>query len=533
MATTTNPEAARDTTALMRLLVWIENVGNKLPHPFWLFIGLAVFTVVVSWLLGSLGVNAVNPSTGDTVAVKSLVSAEGGAMIVSSTVENFVTFPALGLVIVVMLGVAVAERSGFISAIMRAALANVSPRWITLVVALTGVSASIASDAAYLVVVPLGGVAFRAVGRNPIVGCIVGYAAVSGGYDAAPILTGVDAVLSGISTSAAQIIDPNYAVSPASNWYFSAASTVVVALTITLATELVLSKRGDQITIDQDHEERHAAKVAEGSADASSADLMTSKLEPKERRAMWVTLGVAVLGFAAVLAMALPADSFLRSEAGTLDAESPLMLGIAPLIGFGFAILGVVYGTMTGTISRWADVPDMMIKGMYEFIPVLVMFFAASQFLAYFKWSELGQVLAIRGADFFGGLGAPAFVILLGAFLLVALGALFITSGSGLWTLMGPVLIPMLMLLDIAPEATQALYRVGDSTTNIISPMSPYFVMILGFVQRYKKDAGMGTVLSFTIPLSFIMWLVWGGFFFLWYFLGIPWGPGVDMSFGS
>lgn len=532
MSTTANTPVAEDRTALMRLLVWIERVGNKLPHPFWLFIGLAAVTVVVSWILGSLGVSAVNPSTEETVAVKSLISAEGGAMIVSSTVENFVTFPALGLVIVVMLGVAVAERSGFISALMRAALGNASPRWITLIVALTGVSASIASDAAYLVVVPLAGIAFRAVGRNPIVGCIVGYAAVSGGYDAAPMPTAVDTVLAGISTSAAQIIDPSYAVSPLSNWYFSIASTVVVAVTITVATELVLAKRGDQIEIDADHEERHAASQTAGQSDASSTDL-TAQLEPAERRAMWVTLAVAVLGIAALLAMALPANSFLRSEAGTLDAESPLMLGVAPLIGFGFLILGVVYGIMTGSITKWADVPEMMIKGMYEFIPVLVMFFAASQFLAYFRWSELGQVLAIRGADFFGGLGAPSFVILLGAFLLVALGALFITSGSGLWTLLGTVLIPMLMLLGISPEATQALYRVGDSTTNIISPMSPYFVMILGFVQRYKKDAGMGTVLSFTIPLSFIMWVVWGAFFFLWYYLGIPWGPGVDMSFGS
>ncbi|NNV09098.1 p-aminobenzoyl-glutamate transporter, partial [Geobacillus sp. MMMUD3] len=190
-----------------------------------------------------------------------------------------------------------------------------------------------------------------------------------------------------------------------------------------------------------------------------------------------------------------------------------------------------VYGYATGSITKITEIPEMMGKGLLPFVPVIVLFFAASQFLALFKMSSLGEILAIRGADFFGSLDTSTFVILLGGWLLVALGALFLTSGSGLWTLMAPVLVPMFMLLSISPETTQALYRIGDSATNIISPMSPYFVVVLGFIQRYKRDAGIGTLLSFTIPLSFTMFLFWGLLFFLWWFTGLPWGPGAAMHY--
>ncbi|MDN6748389.1 MAG: AbgT family transporter, partial [Brevibacterium sp.] len=226
-----------------------------------------------------------------------------------------------------------------------------------------------------------------------------------------------------------------------------------------------------------------------------------------------------------------PGGYILLDEAGSFGPESGLMSGIAAIIGFGFFIVGIVYGYATGSIKKTSDIPDMMGKGLLPFVPVIVLFFAASQFLALFKMSSLGEILAIRGAEFFGSLDTGSFVILMGGWLLVALGALFLTSGSGLWTLMAPVLVPMFMLLSIAPETTQALYRIGDSTTNIISPMSPYFVVVLGFIQRYKKDSGIGTLLSFTIPLSFAMFVFWGLLFFIWWSTGIPWGPGSATSY--
>ncbi len=504
---------------LMRLLVIIEKAGNKLPHPFWLFLSLAILVMVLSAIFSATGLSAVNPATGETVTVTNLFSTESLRTVVAGATDNFVTFPALGLVLIVLLGVAVAEQSGLIPAMLRGTIANASPRWITFIVALAGSAASIASDASYMIMIPLGGLAFRAVGRNPLLGCVVAYAATSGGYSAAPMVNSMDTILGGLSTSAAQIIDPEYVVSPVANFYFNFVSMFVVAAAITLVTELLLSKRADTMELDEpdaDDPENFDVKMA---------------LDATEKRGVLISC-LAIAACAALLFfLAWPADSFLRDEQGGFGPESGLMGGIAAIIGFGFFIVGIVYGYATGSITKTSDIPEMMAKGLLPFVPVIVLFFAASQFLALFKMSSLGEILAIRGADFFGSLNTGTFVILLGGWLLVALGALFLTSGSGLWTLMAPVLVPMFMLLSISPETTQALYRIGDSTTNIISPMSPYFVVVLGFIQRYKRDAGIGTLLSFTIPLSFAMFVFWGLLFFLWWALGIPWGPGAAIGY--
>ncbi|NUL60424.1 AbgT family transporter [Brevibacterium luteolum] len=527
-----------DLSWLMKALVLIEKAGNKLPHPFWLFLSLAAIVMLLSWWLASAGVSAVNPADDKEVAVVNLLSTESLREIVSGITESYVTFPALGLVLVVLFGVAVAEQSGLFPTMMRAALSNVSPRLVTPVVALVGAAASIASDASYMIVIPLGGLAFKAVGRNPVIGCAVAYAAVSGGYSAAPFVNSLDAILGGISTSAAHIIDESYTVTPVANLYFNFVSMFAVALAITVVTELLLNKRGEQMELTEDNGNGHDASgtstsgTDDGTAgrDVQDQDL-SAPVTALEKRGMLITLVVAIIGVAACVAIAWPENSFLRDADGGFTMESGLMAGIAPLIGMGFFVLGIVYGVVTGSIKHPNNVPEMMVKGVAPFVQVLVLFFAASQFLALFAKSNLGVILAIRGAEFFQNMGATTFLILIGGYLLTALGAMFITSGSGLWTLMAPVLIPMFMLLGIAPEITQAVYRIGDSTTNIISPMSPYFVMILGFIQRYKKDAGIGTLLSLTIPLSFAMFIVWGILFFIWWATGIPMGPGAQTGY--
>lgn len=504
-----------DLNWLMRLLVVIEKAGNKLPHPFWLFLSLAVLVMILSAIFAATGLNAQNPATEETVTVTNLFSTESLREIVAGATNNFVTFPPLGLVLIVLIGVAVAEQSGLIQAMLRGTIAGASPKWITFIVALAGTASSIASDASYMIMIPLGGMAFKAVGRNPLLGCIVAYAATSGGYSAAPMVNSLDTILGGLSTTAAQIIDPDYVVTPVANFYFNFVSMFVVAAAVTLMTELVLSKRADSMKLDEPDEN-----------DPENFDVKMS-LDSTEKRGMLFACLTIVASAVVLFLLAWPADSFLRDAEGGFGPESGLMAGIAAIIGFGFFIVGIVYGYATRSITKMSDIPDMMGKGLLPFVPVIVLFFAASQFLALFKMSSLGEILAIRGAEFFGSLNTGTFVILLGGWVLVAIGALFLTSGSGLWTLMAPVLVPMFMLLSISPETTQALYRIGDSTTNIISPMSPYFVVVLGFIQRYKKDAGIGTLLSFTIPLSFAMFIFWGLLFFIWWALGIPWGPGA------
>lgn len=505
---------------LMRALIVIEKAGNKLPHPFWLFLGLALLVMLLSALFSAMGTSAVNPASGEDVVVTNLFGAEALRDLVSNAVNNYVMFPALGLVLVVLFGVAVAEQSGLIPALMKSALRSASPRWVTVIVALVGSAASMASDAAYMIVIPLGGIAFKAVGRNPIIGCAVAYAATAGGYSAAPFVNSLDAILGGLSTSAAQIVDESYVVTPVANLYFNFVSMFVVAFAVTLVTELVLNKRGEQLTVDADADDGidDHTEFARGATQT-------------EKRGMIAALITMVLGAGLVIVLAMPEASFLRDAEGGFGPESGLMAGIAAIVGLGFFVLGIAYGVVTGTIRTWETIPNMMAEGVRPFVQVMVLFFAASQFLAAFTASSLGEIFAIKGAEFFQSIDAGPFVILLGGAVLVGMGALFITSGTGLWTLLSVILVPMLMLLGISPETTQAMYRIGDSTLNIVSPMSPYFIMILGFVQRYKKDAGIGTLLSLTIPLSITMWLCWTAFFFAWWALGIPWGPGSPISY--
>lgn len=519
-STTPRPEATADQNIgpLMRLLVAIEKAGNKLPHPFWLFLLLAALVMVASAILSGIGVSAINPATGKTVTAANLFSSDNLREIVSGVVDNYMEFPALGMSLVVLLGVAVAEHSGFFGTLMRTALRSTPPRMVTVVVALVGTASSMASDAAYMIVIPLGGIAFKAVGRNPVVGCAVAYAATAGGFSAAPFVNSFDAVLGGLTTSAAHIIDDGYTVTPVANLYFNFVSMFVVAAAVTVVTELLLIKRGAHIELTEE-------------ADSEEDEEFTRPASAAEKRGMVAGLVTLVLCFVVLAALAWPSGSFLRDTDGGFSAKSGLMAGIAPIVGFGFFLVGIVYGTVVGSIRRLSDVPEMIATGVRPFVPVIVLFFAASQFLALFTMSSLGEILAIKGADFFQSIDANQFVVLVGGFLLVALGALVVTSGSGLWTLLASVLVPMFMLLGISPETTQAMYRVGDSTMNIISPMSPYFILVLGFIQRYKKDAGLGTLLSLTMPLSLAMWLAWGAAFFVWWGLGIPWGPGSVLEY--
>ncbi|RCV53405.1 AbgT family transporter [Marinitenerispora sediminis] len=491
----------------------IERVGNKLPHPFWLFTIMAGIVIALSVLLSALGVYAVSPADGERIGVRSLLSAEGLQTIVGDAITNFATFPPLALIIAVMLGVSVAERSGLLNALLRGSVTRVPASWLTFVLALTGVTGSVASDAAYVVLIPLGALVFKAAGRSPILGLVVAFTSISAGYDASLLITPTDAILAGLTTSAAHLIDPDYVVTPLSNYFFSAASTVFLAAVITVITEFVLSRRTAGMEVD-----------GEG-ADAELGDMALSAAERRGLR----NAGLVLLAAAAVLAAALvPSGSPFRGEDGTV-LSSPVITGVAYVLGILFLLTGAVYGRAVGTIPALRDIPPAMATGVRDLAPVIVLFFAASQFLAYFKWTGLGEVMAIRGADVLGSAGVHPVVLFLGFLAVVAVMNLLITSGSAMWTLVGPIFVPMFMLLGIAPETTQALYRIADSTTNVISPMSPYFVMALGFLQRYRKDAGIGTLMSLTLPLSVAMLVAWTLFFLAWWALGIPLGPGVPV----
>lgn len=498
--------------ALLRVLNWIEWVGNKLPDPFWLFFILAGVVLVLSWVLGTMGLSAVNPATDETIQVTSLLSPEGLRQIVSEAVINFVEFPPLGLVVVILLGVAVAEESGMLSAALRGSVSRVGPKWLTFVLALTGITGSIAADAMYVVLIPLGALAFKAAGRSPVVGLIVAFCSVAAGFNASLLPTASDALLAGISTAAAGLIDPNAIVTPISNYFFNIVSALVLAGIITVVTETVIAKRGQAIEEDTDTKEQDMGSFSD------------MKLKPREKRGLR-NAGIAFAVMMAIyLALLLTPGSPLRAEDGTI-LMSPLLLNVGIVIAVMFAVMGWVYGRAAGTMTRARQIPEAMSKGIVSVAPVLVLFFAAAQFTAYFEWSGIGPVLAVYGADFIGGLGLHPVIMFAGVVAIVAVMNLLITSGSAQWTLLAPVMVPMLMLLDVAPETTQALFRIGDSPTNVLSPVSPYFALVLGYLRRYQKDAGVGTLISLVLPLSIAMLIGWFLLFVGWYLLGLPLGP--------
>ncbi|MGW0710895.1 AbgT family transporter [Streptomyces sp. NPDC002643] len=545
MTATSSPPAkppAKPLSGLLNLLMRIERVGNRLPHPFWLFGVLSVVLALASWGLSAAGASALNPASGETVAVRSLVSGAGLRMMIDDAVTNYATFPPLGTILVVMLGVAVAERSGLLPAMLRAAVARVPAKWLTFTLAFSAMVAHVASDAAYVVLVPLGAMAFKAVGRSPMLGAVVAFVSVSAGYDASPLVTPTDAVLAGLTTAAARTVDPGYVVSPLSNYFFSIGSSVILALVITVVTEKVIARR---VAAMPDEPEPEADAAAEpgtggpafgkpeepgesGTSGESAEGVDALSLRPEERRGLRHA-GLVLLGYAAVVVAAMvPSGSPLRGEGGSI-VQSPVLTGVAVVLAVAFLLVGVVYGRTVGTVRRGRDIPEHMARGLREMAPILVLFFAISQFLAYFRWTGVGEVMAIRGADLLksAGIGGP--VAFLGILVICTMVNLLVTSGSAQWALVGPVFVPMFMLLDIPPEVTQAVYRIADSCTNAMTPMSAYFVMTLGVIQRYRRSAGIGTLLSLTMPLCLTLLVAWTVLFYVWWALGIPLGPGVPV----
>ena len=540
MSATTTTKRKNDSAGF---LGWIEKIGNKLPDPFWLFVILSGFVAVSSWLASHAGLSAVDPSSGEEIHVENLLTAENLSRMVSDAVENFISFPPLGVILAVMLGVAIAEKAGLLSALVRRMVVRVSPKMLTFMVALAGVTGSVASDAIYVIIIPLGAMTFYAVGRSPIVGAMVAFAASSAGFNSSLILNITDLLLAGISTSAAQLVDENYVVSPLANIFFVIPSAVVLSLIITAVTEFYVDKKAKQL-IDDDHidtselafdddtqpDDADSNASSDSDSDSEGASQDDLALSPLEQKGL-IWSGVALLAFLAVYfaLLFIPGSPFARPDEGFM--QSPLIQAIAVPIALAFFITGLVYGLIVGTVKSPSDIPSFMAKGLESLLPMMVLFFAVSQFLAWFQWSNLGSWTAIRGAELLQTWDLPNILLFAAFVLMVALLNLFITSGSAQWALMAPVVVPMMMYVGVSPEVSQMLFRIGDSPSNIITPMSPYFAVALTFLQKYYKKAGVGTLMSLALPYSIAMCAGWFLFFLAWYFLGIPLGPEAPMTY--
>ncbi|MFC9933862.1 AbgT family transporter [Glutamicibacter sp. NPDC127525] len=501
----------------IRFLARLERAGNALPHPFWLFWILFAVLAVASWILSRTGVEVVDPATGETVGVNSALSVGAIRDLLTGAEESFVTFGPLGTVLIVMLGVAVADRSGLFEVMARRALSNVSPRYVVFAVALGGALSKFLSDSAYVVLIPLGAVAFKAVGRSPMLGMIVAFVSINAAGDANPLIAPGDVVFAKVATEAAQIIDPATTVRATDNMYFTTVSALVLAVTVTVVTELILKRREGTLIVE-------ATEVPPGDSRAAGLRLT----DVAERRGLRTT-GVVALVFVAVLAVAvaIPASP-LRGENGEF-LESPFLNGIAFFLSLFFLAIGTAFAKSSGQLASNADIPQFMADGVRAIAPLIVLFFAVSQFLALFKYTKISTVVAVMGSDTIKGLGINT----VGLFLIVVLGVatlnLLITSGQALWALVAPVIVPMMMLLGTNPATTMALYRIADSCTNSITPMSTSFVLCVGYLQTLNKKAGIGTLISFTLPCAVIMFVVWLALFLAWWALGIPLGPGAPV----
>ncbi len=500
------------TNLVDKFLNVVERLGNLLPHPATLFAGFAVLVIILSWVASLTDLEVVHPGTGETVVPFNLISAEGLDMILSKMVTNFTGFAPLGTVLVALLGIGIAEGSGLIGSVLRLVVLSSPKKMLTFVIVFSGVISNTASEVGYVLVVPLAAVIFLAAGRHPFGGLAAAFAGVSGGYSANLLLGTIDPLLAGLSEEAARIIDPSYTVNPACNYYFMFVSTFLIAGLGTWTTEKLVMPRLGEYTGDEKPEEIH-------------------QLTKQEKKGMIYALVASLLFTAWVLWGLIPADGFLRHPVDGGILRSPFMSGIVAFIFLGSAVAGIAYGVGAKTFKNDEDVMDGMAKSMQTLGSYIVLVFFAAQFVAYFNWTNLGLIFAISGADFLQSANLGSIPLMLGFVVVAAIINLVMGSASAKWAIMAPVFIPMFMLLGFSPEFTQVAYRVGDSITNIISPMMSYFALIVAFMQRYDPKAGIGTIVSTMLPYSVVFFIGWAIMLIIWILLGLPIGPGAPLDY--
>lgn len=518
--TATEGAEERPQGRLVRALTRLAEIGNKLPDPITLFVILAGLVVVASVAFSGV-TETITQRDGSQklTTIKSLLTAEGIRWMFGSAVTNFTGFAPLGKVLVVMLGIGVAERSGLVSMALRVMVQSVPKAAITATLVFAGVMSSMAADAGYVVLTPLGAVLFAGLGRHPLAGLAAAFAGVSGGFSANLLITGLDPLLAGLTQEAARVVDPAYTVNATANYYFMVASTLLITVVGTLVTTRVV-------------------EPMLGTWDPSLGDDPHTAPEipsDTEKRAFkWASV-VGITFTAGLLALGFVDGSPLRQEVAAgrpaVDALAPFFHSIEVLIAGLFFVPGVVYGALSGSVKNDKDVAKMTSETMATMGAYVVLAFAAAQFVAYFNWTHLGAVTAVKGAGVLQSIGLTGIPLLLSFLVVSSLMNLFVGSASAKWAFMAPIFVPMLMNMGLSPESVQATYRVGDSITNIITPLLPYLPVIIVFAQRYDRKAGLGTLIAAMVPYSVAFGICWTIMLSIWLGMDLPLGPGVSSSY--
>ncbi|MDW5470760.1 AbgT family transporter [Staphylococcus equorum] len=497
-------------TLINRFLNIVEKVGNRLPDPSILFFLMCVGLAILTWVVSLFQISVKHPGTGDTIAIKSILSKDGLSMILNDAIKNFSEFPALGLVLAVMLGIGIAEKTGYFDKLMIQVVHKAPKNFIVLVIIIIGIIGNAAGDAAPIVLPPLAAMVFIKLGYHPIAGLAMAYASALGGFSANVMIGMSDALLYAFTKPATSIVSDSVHVNVAMNWYFIAASVLVLLPSVYWVTmRFVIPRLGKY----------------DDSNSAIQADDSNSKLTPQENRAVfWANISFFVL-IVLLIILAIPQHSFLRNaNTGSLLNDAPIINGVGLIILVLFLVPGLVYGIMIKEFKNSKDLGKMLADSMSSMGSFIVIVFFAAQLLAFLEWSNLGIIVAVKGASILQGQNGV--VLILGIILLSALINLLIGSASAKWGILAPIFIPMLIIVGFHPALTQMLYRIGDSISNPITPMMPYLPLLLSYAQKYDNDMKLGSLLSSLMPYTIILSIVWPLFMIAWYLLGWPLGPG-------
>ncbi|GAA0036875.1 MULTISPECIES: AbgT family transporter [Brevibacterium] len=533
-----------------RLLDGIERIGNRLPEPFTLFLGLFLITGAISTAMALANVSVSIPGSDEIVTIKGLFTGEGMAWLTTTMGDNYIGFPPLATVLPILLAVGVAEKSGMLAAAVRVAFGS-SPRWLLpYAVGFVGVVGSIMADSAFIIIPPLAALVFKAAGRHPMAGLIGGFAATGAGYSTSIVPTSLDALFAGITTSVMETLPgvEYQAVNPVSNYYFNIVASIVLAIIAGFIIDKLIEPNMVRKGVPRDYvdatkqglDKKYQAKTvaySENSVTAEEVEAaqkeMSPKLEPAEKKGLlWALLAALALTAVILVAVLIP-DSPWRNEDGGFLPKSPLLSSIVFIVFAYFMLMGVVYGLVVGTVRSMNDIVRMMAESIIDMMSFLILAFILGQFIALFNWTGIGSWIAVAGASGLEAIGLTGFAAIIGFMLLASVLNLFIVSGSSMWTLMAAVFVPLFALLGYEPAFIQAAFRVGDSATQVITPLNPYMIVLLGLVRRYEPTAGLGTVISRMFPFVIPFWLAWAALLALWYFLDLPLGPGNGIFLGQ
>lgn len=503
-------------TLINRFLNIVEKIGNRLPDPSILFFLMCLGLAVLTWIISFFSITVKHPGSGDTIAIKSILSSDGLSMILNDAIKNFSEFPALGLVLAVMLGIGVSEKTGYFDKLMIQVVHKAPKKIIIPVIILVGILGNAAGDAATIVLPPLTAMVFIKLGYHPIAGLAMAYASALGGFSANVMIGMSDALLYAFTEPAAKIVSDNVHVNVAMNWYFIAASIIVLLPAVYWVTMRFVIPRL-------------------GTYDTSNSDIKVDEenkgLTPEENKAVfWANISFFAM-ITLLILLAIPQNSFLRNaKTGSLLNDAPIINGVGLIILVLFLVPGLVYGIKMKVFHNSKDLGKMLADSMGSMGSFIVIVFFAAQLLAFLEWSNLGVIVAVKGASLLQG--QNGIVLILGIIILSGLINLLIGSASAKWGILAPIFIPMLMLVGFHPAFTQMLYRIGDSISNPITPMMPYLPLLLSYAQKYDKHMKLGSLLSSLMPYTIILSIVWPLFMIIWYLLGWPLGPGgpLDMK---